>query len=270
MKTTPFDRATSLLLALLLLLGGGVGILFALWLTAQALARPTAVPVEMVDLGDGAGTDAADDYDPDVLQPGFELEENEPTLLESLETVVNIVSENEAVFSEAAPSEDVLLVPGGRRGDGRTRGEGTGLAGPPRRWQVNFGSGMTVKEYAAMLDSFGIELGVLVPGGKVLCVSNLAAAKPTVRELDSGNEKRYYLTQLKGDTDAADREILEAAGVEHRGRLVLKFLPAALEAELKRLETDFAKGREKQVKGSFFRVVPDDKKYRFEIYNQVF
>ncbi len=270
MKTTLYDRVASFLVALLILLGGGVGILFALWLTAQAMARPTAVPVEMLDIGEGAGTDAADEYDPDVLRPGLEFEEEEPTLLESLETVVNIVAKNESVFSESAPSEDMLLVPGGRRGDGRTKGEGTGLAGPPRRWQVHFGSGMTVKEYAAMLDSFGIELGVLKPGGKIDCVSRLSAPKPRVRELNSGEEKRYYLTQIKGETEAADREILDVAGVDHTGRLILKLLPPELEAELQRLEAAFAKGRDRPVKASFFRVIQEGQKYRFEIYNQVF
>ncbi len=171
MKTTFYERTTSMLIALLLLGGAVVAIMLGLWLSAQVLARPVAVPVTLVPRGDGAGDEAAEE-DPNVLEPGPEFVQEESTMLEPLETVVDIVSKNAAIFSETAPMDDSLLA-GGKSGDGRTRGKGLGLAGPVRRWEFNFDRAVGVAEYAKMLDFFGIELGVLQPGGKVIYVAQL-------------------------------------------------------------------------------------------------
>ncbi len=145
-------------------------------------------------------------------------------------------------------------------------------------WLVLLLSRVSGASVAAMLDSFGIELGVLMPGGKILCVSQLSAQKPVVVEKDSGDEKRYYLIQQQtrrpaqnqDEAEAADREILKAAGIDATGRVILKLLPPELEAELWHLEAGLAQGHNKSVQASFFRVVAEDSKYRFEIYHQVF
>ena len=270
MKTTFYDRFSSMLIALLILGGVTVAIMFGLWLSAQVLARPTAVPVSLVPRGDGAGMDDADEVDPNVLEPGMEFEKDEPTLLNMLETVENIVSKNSAVFSDTSPMDDSLLLPGGKQGDGRTKGHGPGLAGRIRRWEFNFDRVMTVDEYATMLDSFGIELGVLRPGGKVVYVSRLSEETPLVREGVSAEENRYYTTWIDGDRENADRELLDKAGVDHRGRIILKFLPPQLEAELAAMEKAKAGDREPNIKGSYFRVVREDGKYKFFLYNMVF
>lgn len=268
MKLSLYERVASLLIALLILLGGTVTILLGLWLSAQALARPHAVPVTLVPVGDGAGTSEDDPFDANVLHPGLEFEQEESSILESLDAVVDIVSENAALFSDATSAEDMQWTPGARMGDGRTRGSGEGRPGPPRHWEVRFGQGTTVDEYAEMLDSFGIELGVLRPGGKVVYLSKLSSPIPTVREGNSGNEKRYYLTQVKGDTDAADRELFAKANVPVGNGLILKFLPPALEAEL--LSQEKLRAGNRTSRGSFFRARQDGRSYRFELYNQIY
>ncbi len=266
MKTTFHERASSMLIALLILGAVIVAVMFGLWLSAQVFARPTAVPVTLVPRGDGAGDENADESDPNVLEPGLEFEQNEPTLLDALESVVDIVSKNSTIFSETAPADDLILLPGGKQGDGRVRGEGIGQAGRGRRWEFNFDRAVGVNEYATMLDS----LGILLPGGKVIYVSQLSADQPRVREGASEEENRYYMTWLKGDRENADRELLEKAGVDHQGRIILKFLPLPLEAELAEMERSRAGAREPEVKGSFFRVSQEDGKYKFYLYRQAF
>lgn len=266
MKINLYDKTASMLIALLILGGGGVAVLLGLWLSGQVFGRPTAVPVSLVPVGDGAGTSEDDPFDPNVLEPGMEFETDEPSILESLESVIDVISDRADLYSDVAPGDD-LLTPGARRGDGRTKGSGTGLAGQARRWEVRFEQG-TTDQYAAMLDFFGIELGVLMPGGKVRCVSRLSSDRPVVREIDSSDEKRYYLTRLKGDTENADRELLAKANVPSEGRLILKLLPPELERELAEMERRRAGDR--VVKGSFYRVVPDGTKYRFDLYYQVY
>lgn len=259
-----------MLIALLILGGAIVVILLGLWLSAQALARPSAVPVTLVPRGDGAGISDTEQYDPNVAEPGMDFDRDEPSFLDTMETVVDIVSQRSAVFSDISPMSDELLTPGGKLGDGRTRGEGIGVAGRVRRWEFSFGKGMTTADYATMLDFFGIELGVLQPGGKILYVSRLSENRPRIREGVSAGEQRYYLTWLKGDTENADRELLDKAGVEHRGRLVIKFLPKALEADLEAQERDFAKEREPNIKVSFYRLTREGAAYRFQLYNQLY
>lgn len=270
MKTTSYDRMASLLVSLLLLLGSMVAILFGLWFSMKILAPPRAVPVQLVPLGDGAGFEDYDEYNPEVVQPGLEFEEETPSFLEELDTVVDVIAENDAIFSDASPMDESRLLPGGKIGDGRTRGEGTGLAGRKRRWEFQFGRNTTAEQYAAMLDFFGIELGVLEPGGRVRYASRLSSAKPTVREGNSADEQRYYMTWIKGDTESADRELLDKAGIANHGRLVIKFIPPELEAELENREQQEAGARFPGLKSSFFRVLPDGNGYRFELYHQLF
>lgn len=270
MKISFYDRFSSMLIALLILGGVAVAVMFGLWLSAQVFARPMAVPVSLIPRGEGAGMDDAEQVDPNVLDPGEEFEQNEPSFLDVLEAVENIVSKNSAVFSDTSPMDDSLLLPGGKQGDGRTKGHGVGLPGRVRRWEFNFDRSVTIDEYAKMLDSLEIELGVLRPGGKVLYASRLSESIPAVREGVSAEENRYYTTWLKGDRENADRELLDKAGVEHHGRLILKFLPRQLEAELELMEKTKAGKREPEIRSSFFRVIREDGKYKFFLYNQVF
>ncbi len=271
MRTTFHDKVSSLLIALLILGGVVVAVMFGLWLSAQVFAKPRAVAVALVPQGDGSGMEDVEEFDANVLTPSSEFVQEETTLLEDLEAVVDLVAKNPAIFSESALMDDSLLLPGGKSGDGRTRGDGIGQAGRKRRWEFNFEQAVGVDEYARMLDSFGIELGILQEGGKVIYVSQLATDRPRVREGASVEEKRYYMTWLKGDREMADRELLDKAGVDHQGRFVLKFLPFPLEAELEAMEKSRAGVREQALKGSFFRVIQEEEgNYKFYLYHQVF
>ncbi|MDR0869430.1 MAG: hypothetical protein LBN39_01410 [Planctomycetaceae bacterium] len=271
MRTTFYDRAAAMLLALLILFGTCVAVLLGLYLSSQVFGRTLAVPVALVPAGDGGGTGEADEADPNVTEPGMEAAEDRETSPEdSLESVVDIISTNPAFHSAVTVPDDALLIPGGKRGDGRVRGDGNGASGRIRRWEVNLLRDASVDEYAKMLDFFGIELGILKPGGKVIYISQLSAVKPVVREGNSADEQRYYLTWLKGDSENADRELLDRAGVDHRGKLVIKFLPAELENDLAAQEQQFAKERLNDVRGSFFRVDNAGGKYKFVLYNQLY
>lgn len=265
MFATVYEKTISMLLALIVLIGIAFAILFGLWLSSQVLARPLAVPIQLIPRGDGAGTDENDQYDPNVIEPGMDFEQDEPTMLESIETVLNIVSENASVFADVSPVDDSSLMPGGKKGDGRTKGEGVGLAGKPRRWKIRFEQGMTLAEYEKILDYFEIELGILQEGGEIVYLSALQAAKPTVRRGSTVAEKRYYFTQIEGDTENADRQILAKAGIETQGRFILKFLSPKTEHELIRLEAEAAGDRLSAVQATYFKIEPLRPGYRFKV-----
>lgn len=251
-KISTYDKAASMLITLLILTGGTVMIMFVLWLSFRGLAQPTALPVAFdyfSDDGEDGGTGEDEEINPNVVNPGLDNNEIEVALEESVQTVIDIVAKNTA-FSDTAFTSDPFADMDNLQSGGRTRGTGTGRAGRARRWEFRFDAGMTVPEYAKLLDQFGIELGVLQKDGTAICVSNLATANPAVRTLDTATEKRYYLTWLKKEgnnqTDIADREILAKAKISVTDQLILKFIPPPLEAELQRLEQEYAKGRSTQ------------------------
>jgi hypothetical protein len=67
------------------------------------------------------------------------------------------------------------------------------------------------------------------------------------------SEKRYYLTWTKSDTDRADRELLEKAGLSTHGP-ILKFLPPNLESELETMEREKAGARVNDIRITSFAV----------------
>ena len=260
-----------MLITLLILGGVVVLLLLALWFSSQIFRRQTAVPVSLVPVGNEGGFDDGAAFDPNVTDPGDQFDRDEPTLQESFESMVSIIAANAAVLSDASPFDEALLIPGGKRGDGRTKGEGFGqTGGRQRRWEFLFEKGITVPEYARMLDHFGIELGVLRPGSVVVYVSHLTAVQPTVREGVTVDEKRYYLTWAKSDADSSDRELLEKAGVTIKGSPILKFLPSPLEVELETLEREKAGVRANDVRITSFGVKRQGGTPRFVVLDQTY
>jgi len=244
-----------MLLALLILIGAVVAILLIVWLTNRIFASQAAIPVVMEEIGTGDG----------AVGGSMELDtpEMDETDFEELEPQETLATVADAVASKAA------MLHGGSGGKGTGSGR-AGKKGKPRRWEVRFTKGNTVKGYAQQLDFFGIELGVLLPGGKIAYASNLAKSKPDRREGPAEAENRYYLTWRQGDLVEADRTLLSRAGIEVGNRIILKFLPPKLEAHLVSLERSHA-GRDA---GSIFKtrfgIRPDGGGFAFYVMDQTY
>ncbi|MCL2742646.1 MAG: hypothetical protein FWE67_02225 [Planctomycetaceae bacterium] len=268
LKISFYERTVSVLLAFVFIFGFFVAAAAVVFFSFQLSPPLRAVPVQIMPFGEDGGSDT-EQSDPDVLIPGTLTEIDRNSFSDAVESLVQTVSENAAVLSETVPDEDALPDIGSKIGDGRVKGSSTGTRGRIRQWEFQFGKGITVEEYAAMLDFFRVELGVLLPTGKVIYVSKLSEAKPVVREGESADETRYYLTWLKGGTEDADRELLTKAGVSEPSRLIIKFIPPELENMLKRIEEEYAGAKLPSVRQSFFRVHKErDGTYRFALYHQ--
>ena len=271
MRVSSYDRVAGLLVALLILVGGVVLLLFLQWLTMRVLSGlGTAPPVELEQFGDG--TDGAMGGDEEFSEPGLEeLDEMlEPALEDTLAAVTDVPS------SEAA-SLDAVQGTAERAGHGtgeRRRpgtGEGIGGALPPwERWEVHYGdSGLG--EYARRLDFFGIELAALGGGDPtVYYAAKLAQDKPRKRTAKGGaDEKRLCMTWLDPRKQAADRQLLKKAGVDTTGRYVTQFYPDMLYKALLRLEKAQSGGRKtSEIQKTVFRVRPDGSGYRFYVGQQ--
>ena len=269
MTTSPYEKAASVVITLLILVGATALILFGIWLTSSLFERHSPpVAVQLYD--EGTGVDDNTEFDPDVLNPGENVDTDEMTLLDALQ-IVDTLAANPSMFTDPAALDENILLPGGTQGDGRTKGDGDGRG--KRHWEFVFQSGITATEYARQLDFFGIELAVLQPGGKVAYVSNLTARTPSVRYGASDMEKRYYLTWLKGDLQTVEREILTKARVEHDEKLILKFLPPQLETQLAEMEAVKAETQRDLVRATHFGIRLKNRtrtdEYEFFVMNQV-
>ena len=254
-----------MLLSLLILLGVMVFGLLILWLTNRIFLSQAAVPVHLTELGEGDGPLGAgmELETPTDEELGLESDLEVPMLAEKLSAIAD------AVGSKVAMLDDPRLTgqsQSGGKGDGRLAGGGG--TGTRRRWEVRFFEGNTLKTYARQLDFFEIELGVLVPGNKVVYAYNLTKRKPDVRTGPADAEKRYYLTWRRGGLQEADRALLARAGVRSQGRLILKFLPPKIEARLAGLEKTHAASEADNIRKTCFGIRPDGNGFAFFVLEQ--
>ena len=173
--------------------------------------------------------------------------------------------------SKAATLEDPRLTgqsQSGGTGDGRMVGGGGTGSGIPRNWEVHFLAGSTLEDYAKQLDFFGIEMGVLMPDNKVVYARNLSKSRPDTRTGPADAEKRYYLTWRAGNLQQADRELLARVGIISQHRIILKFLPPAVEARLAALEKMHAGREPAEILRTRFGISPEGSKYSFFVIQQ--
>ncbi len=257
LRVSPYDRVLSMVLAAVLLVGAAVLILLALWLTSRLFLGQAAVPVVLEQIGssDSPLSDQRDLDSPELDQTDLV----EPQMTERLAAVADAVASQSAMFGDPSPGE--AASPGG---GGGMRG------GTERRWELTFMQGNTLETYARQLDFFKIELGVLEPGNRVAYAYNLAKAKPDTRIGPADAEKRYYLTWRGGELVEADRQLLARAGIESQGRVILKFLPPEVEAQLAQLEKVHAGGEVDRLRRTRFGIGPHGSGYRFRVIDQAF
>lgn len=273
-----------MLLALLLTIGLVAVVLFILWLSNQIHVTQVAVPADFIEVnedGEGGGDGRA--------AGGSQLDtpSDEPFVGNDKETSDiqdNLTALDVAVSSKSAELDDPELVTPTRKGsygsgngiyggfgDGRGLGHGPGKPGWPRHWEVMFAKN-TLKAYAAQLDFFKIELGILQPDNKIVYIFNLSKAKPDTRVVSnpSANEPRYYLTWRNGEMQQADQELCRRAGVEvgERG-VIMKFLPKETEGALILLERGYRDLTPKDISKTRFGVQPDGAGFKFYVLEQI-
>jgi len=280
-QVSVYDRASSMLLALLFTIGIVAVVLFILWLSNKISVKTVAVDTEIIEVsedGEGGGDGRA--------AGGSQLDtpSDEPFVGHDKETTD--IQENLSVLgaatSKAAELDDPELVAPTRHGsfgsgggiyggfgDGRGLGHGPGKPGWPRHWEVTFNSS-TLDVYARQLQHFGIELGVLQPDNKIIYVFNLTKPKPDSRVVSNpaANEKRYYLTWRTGEMQKADRELLARAGVDPEDHLILKFLPREVERDLMAKEKAENNATPKEIRLTRFGVRAEGDDFSFYVMEQ--
>lgn len=274
LQVSRYDQVSSMLIALLVLVGVVVSLMLIVWLTTRIFLGQAAVPVELVELGEGEGLVAGGMELEGPIEEviGMETELDEPAVRETLAAIADAVGAQAALLEDPALTDEMNAGRGGgSRGQGRVPGFGTGSgSGVARRWEVRFIEGNTVQTYARQLDYFKIELGVVMPGNQMHYAHNLAKPRPDTR-LGPPDQKRYYLTWLDGDLVEAEHELLSRAGIQSRGRIVVKYLTPQLESQLYNMEKRRAAGvneKPEDVRKTWFRVITQGDGYAFEVADQ--
>lgn len=245
LRTHAVDRVSSVLIALVVMVGLAVVVMGAIYLSRLDLASPDPIMLEPEDEQAAGRGDHAAGFARDFAPPGQEEVEEltEPTLEQSLEAVTDAVTSIAASLNtvESAATE---ASHGSGLGDSRPPGplgEGPNIISRAERWELKF-TARNLRGYAAQLDAFKIELGAV--GGNVAhvdYVSQLSSSAPQHRRGDGAAEKRlYFLWRQDGPLQQYDAQLMRAAGVDTTGRQIIKFLTPELEDQLARLELQYA------------------------------
>ncbi len=232
-----------MLIALILLVGMAVTLMFLIWLTTVLVFTADQVPVVLVENPAGRG-DHAEGLERDVEPPGAEeLEEvTEPQIENLLEAVTDVVSTQAAALDSMATDAPVSSK-GGGLGDSRPPGplgEGDDIIPRWERWQIQYDTG-DISAYAAQLDFFHIELGA-IGGGRteVDYAINVSKARPDSRSGTGDAEKRLYMTWTSGTLADFDRQLLVRAGIPVGRRIIVQFYPKPVEDRLAYIEMEAA------------------------------
>jgi hypothetical protein len=282
MRVTRYDRVSALLMAVVAGLVISVAWLSVVWAANRRPPRRQPAPLELVDVSGGDEEGFIDETlrldtpqyvadDPSLAEAPADQSE----IAEMLENVVELADEatNQAQQQLALESENVGK-PGSATGTGRRAlGMGAGHSGLPRdqRWFIRFSDRETLVQYARQLDFFEIELAVLAPQGELIFISQLSAAQPRVRRINSGkDETRLYMTWQGGDRRVADLALFQKAGIDVGSGLIMQFYPAKTEALLAQQERDYRNRPADQIRRTYFVVNESGEGYKFVVTRQTY
>jgi hypothetical protein len=266
-----------LLIATIVLLASCVVVLlFAFFAGQWAPRRERTVPV-VVHEGTGG--------DPTSVNPMGMLLDVPPTDAVSRDTKIPLESFQETIESVdrlvKTRQSDILELlaaepstPSRSTGSGDSpaagTGDGTGGIARHRRWEIHYGAGGSLEEYARQLDFFGIELAAVAGDGTAIYARNLSRPAATIDRGRKGADHRLTMTWQAGSARReADRQLLEKVGVETLGKTLVQCLPAELESKLERLEYDFAKRTPERVEHTRFAIRPTNSGFEMYVAEQI-
>lgn len=287
-STSPVLKETGFDLGMASIIAGVFGLvalfvwLTVVWMTNRPPEIDTTVPVELVEMPGGVEDGLPDDSlkvespedvsdDPSLA----EFESDEPEVEEMLDNVLELADQanNQAQEQFEQDIRNAGKV-GSATGTGRRPlGAGPGERGLPReqRWFISFAQGGTLAQYAAQLDFFGIELGALLPDGRLIYLSKLTQAVPKSTIKTSGkDEKRLYMTWNGGSLKQGDVQLFRKANIDVTGGILFHFYPKKTEQMLARLELEAAGRPVAEIRRTYFVVRQKSPGYEFVVTRQTF
>lgn len=272
-----YDRGSSLLIALLVMVGVAVVALVIIWYANHLNRRnvaPFLMPVNPASRPADANMGLKEDPEPPGIEDAPEL--SEPQLQDTL-TALSELSANSAMLSDIAVDSDTETGRGSGAGDARQAG--TGGDGPPVKEpaRVIRYEPASAAEYAQFLDFWKVEVAVLDQrNNKVYYASGFTSGSPNVRSIDRASEtdNRIYFLVNGTAFEAYDRTLAQQAGIMQYGDLLLEFWPDESAGFLLGLEDQAMREAGKtsldQVQRTVFRVVKRGDEFAWELEEQVY
>ncbi len=270
LRVNAFDRTSSVLIALLMMVGMVVLGLVIIYFTSRVYKRNVAIPVTPISPPSGPKKPAG--MDPNKT-PGSE---NAPEELEpKLESKLNMMAGLVAAQSALLDSEEFDPLASAPKGEGggdprQADGDGSGNGPPEPQRELRF-EPESLDDYARWLDSIGTEIAVLGYDNKIYYAANLAAASPKVRTGEPKEETRLYFNTAGTPLAPLDRQLAQKANIFNRGALILQFCANETHGLILGLEQQEAENNRRQpidIKRTIFRVQKQRGKYEFSVEKQ--
>ncbi|HUE13463.1 MAG TPA: hypothetical protein VMR25_04810 [Planctomycetaceae bacterium] len=294
-RVTSYDRVWSTLMALVAVLVASVWFLSLMWNSFQPHYAKHEQVIELIPDETSGGIEGGSPTDSLKLEgtgperadatPGQSIADERPEVEEVLKNV-SLESSSDAAGAVTSGSSDQLeldVAPVASFKGGKSLGTGTraALGGGPgsrggwprqQRWYVNFAEQGSLDQYAQQLDFFGIELGALMEDHTISYISELSSQKPVLRQAASGEgEKRLFFTWQGGKRRQADVELFTRSGVPiGPDTIIFHFYPPATENMLALKERDYRNRPVRQIRRTFFTVMPADNGFDFEVTRQIY
>lgn len=268
LRVSAYDRSSSLLIALLLMVGMTTFGLAVVFFSSRMQRTPPAIPVTPVSPFNDS---AANNPQANNLLPGVEnapevLEKN----LESLLDQLSIAATSDAVLMAEDMTAENDQNAGASKGDPRGKGisgNGMGKGREPRR-EILF-EPESFDQYAKWFDEVGLEIAVLGADNVVYYASKVSTPNPVVRTGDPSTDARLYFNSAGGPLYPLDRRLAEKAAILKHGELILEFCSPELQNKLLALEKEAAGDRPAgDIALTVFKVVKRGAKYDFEVSEQ--
>jgi len=273
MRINAYDRVSSFMMAAVLAMICLVFAAIAYWFQTRRPVLPELVAMEVVDVVGGGELDGSPDETLAVESPET-AETEQVDVQQQLDAVTNVSDKaalQAAVFQPDVEAQDAQgsVTGTGRRPLGFGPGSGGGVA-RELRWAVSFANEESLATYAQQLDYFKIELGARSKDGRLTYLTNLSKS-PTSRNVASGkDEKRLYFTWQGGARKSADIQLFRQAGVNAEQSQILHFYSEELENHLATLELKYANRPAKDIRRTYFTVVPKSGGFAFQVIRQTY
>ncbi len=242
-----YDMVSSLMVALVVLIGFVALLLFLIWLTQVIKFSPKKIEIEVIPelMGNNNNPEGLEE---DFEEPGVEElpDVQEPQMADALEAVTDAVSTQRAAI-EAIDGNVQEMGQGRGVGDRRDPGPGNGgnsnLVPEWERWQIRY-SQKSPTEYGKQLDFFKIELGALSRDTSAISYATNLGASPKSRQGRRNIEKRIYFSYGDGNPlQKWDNDLLTAAGVATKGRILVQFYSIEARSSLLTKELAYMKSQ---------------------------
>ncbi|MFO0943554.1 MAG: hypothetical protein U0930_22690 [Pirellulales bacterium] len=280
MRTQRVDTVASLLMSMLIIIGGLVSVLVVFW-ASQTFTWPRVDGIKVEEEHYAGRGDHAAGFERDIDPPGAEDSEvlAEPTLEKSLEAVTDAASTVAASIDTVNSDSDSSVQGKNGKGDSRPPGplgEGDDIIPRFERWELKFQS-KGLKPYAEQIDFYKIELGCFGGSASVDYASSVSKnpkKRSGTSEEENKSQRIFFMWRTENPLKQYDVQLLTQAGVKTQGRMIVRFIPKELEEKLAVAEKIYytSKGKKtaKEVAKTVFESRPTSSGFEFVVIEQFY